>query len=84
MYLEAKPFIEQLELKKDLEFYKFQIFRNDKFALLITGVGKVKAAIAITYLFSLYRANDEDLLINIGVCGAKNQDISIYMNKVNL
>ncbi len=86
MYPEAKPFIEQLRLKKDSDFHKFQVFKNDKVILIITGVGKIKSAIAISYLLSKYEPKDSDLLINIGVCGTRNENIPIgstfYCNKI--
>ncbi|SHG95605.1 5'-methylthioadenosine/S-adenosylhomocysteine nucleosidase family protein [Tepidibacter thalassicus] len=77
MYYEAYPFIKKLNLKKDCNSRKFQIFKNENVILLITGVGKIKATIAVTYLFSKYKPKNSDLFINIGVCGAKNKNTSI-------
>lgn len=77
MYCEAEPFIKQLNLKKDFESHKFEIFKNDEITLIITGIGKIKAAVAVTYLFSKYNTKNSDLFINIGVCGAKNEDMAI-------
>jgi nucleoside phosphorylase len=75
MYYEAKPFISYLGLKKDTEVTKFQVFKNDDIALIITGVGMVEASIAVTYLFAKYDVKRLDLFINIGVCGTGKQDI---------
>lgn len=86
MYCEAHPFIKQLHLKKDFHSYKFEIFRNEEIILMITGIGKVKAAVALTYLFSKYEPKGNDLLMNIGVCGTKNQNTAIgtafFCNKI--
>lgn len=77
MYIEACPFIKKLNLKKDLEYCKFQVFKNEDIVLIITGTGKVISAVAVTYLFSKYKLKSTDIFINIGVCGAKNEKIHI-------
>ena len=86
MYCEASPFITKLQLKKDLNSHKFQIFKNEESILIITGVGKIKAAIAVTYLFSKFPPKDSDLLLNIGVCGTKEKAVDIgtvfFCNKI--
>lgn len=74
MYWEAHPFIKRLNLKKDSSIHRFQVFKGDDVVLVITGVGKVKAAIAITFLFSKYEAKATDLLINVGICGGKEKN----------
>lgn len=76
MYFEASPFIKNLNLKKDSKINKFEIFKNDEIILIITGVGKIKAAIAVSYLLSKYEPCASDLFINVGICGAK-KDMTI-------
>lgn len=86
LYIEAEPFIKQLNLKKDSNLKKFQVFKNDEIVLLITGVGKVKSAIATSYLFSKYEHCERDILINIGICGSKDERCDIgkafFCNKI--
>lgn len=77
MYCEADTFIKKLKLKKNQNAHKFQIFENEDIVLIITGVGKIKSAIAITYLFSKYFPKKTDFLINIGVCGCLNKNTKI-------
>lgn len=77
MYLEAEPFIKKLNLKKDINHTKFQVFKNDKVTLLICGVGKIKSAIALTYLLSKSTLSSADLLINIGICGCRDTTIPL-------
>lgn len=77
MYSEAYPFIQKLNLKKDFLCHKFQIFKNKEVVLIITGIGKIKAAIGVTYLFSKYNFKASDVLINIGVCGTNDKNIEI-------
>lgn len=76
-YIEAEPFIRTLDLKKDVNESKFQIFNNKSLTLLITGVGKIKSAIALTYLFSKNKPSSSDLFINIGLCGSTNKNYDI-------
>lgn len=77
MYIEASSFIKKMNLKKDLECHKFQVFKNDNVVLIITGVGKVISAVAVTYLFLKYKIKCDDIFINIGICGSKNKNIHI-------
>lgn len=77
MYIEAEPFIKRLDLKKDTQVTKFQIFRNENFILLITGTGKVKSSIAATYMLTKYEPHESDIFLNIGFCGSKNTDYEI-------
>ncbi|NMM62787.1 5'-methylthioadenosine/S-adenosylhomocysteine nucleosidase [Clostridium sp. P21] len=77
MYSEAVPFIKKLNLKKDLRCNKFQVFKNVDTTLIVTGIGKVMSAVAVTYLFSKYKLKCEDIFINIGVCGTKDETLQI-------
>lgn len=70
IYAEAQSIIKKLNLKKDLKSSQFQIFQNEEIKLIITGVGKIKAAIAVTYLLVNNKPSASDILINIGICGA--------------
>lgn len=70
MYPEAAPFIEHLNMKKDMSFNKFQLFYTDNFRVLITGTGMLKAAIAVTAYLSAYPPNASDFFVNTGVCAA--------------
>ncbi len=77
MYIEAQPFVKKLNLKKDFRFKKFEVFKSNEVILIITGVGKIKSAIALTYLFSKYEIKSSDLFINIGVAGSIDKNILI-------
>lgn len=76
LYVEAKPIIEYYNLKKDVEDRYYQIFKNDNITLIITGVGKVACAIATSHMLSRYPLHDDDIVINIGICGARD-DVEI-------
>ncbi|EYE89351.1 nucleoside phosphorylase [Fervidicella metallireducens AeB] len=77
LYSEAQPFIDKLNLKKDNEITKFQVFKNKNYTLIITGVGKIPSAIAVTYLLSKSNIGKDDFFINIGLCGCRDKMVSI-------
>jgi len=72
MYVEAKPIIDYYNLKKDVDERFYQIFKSDNMRLIITGVGKVNCAAATSYLLAKTPPNDGDIVVNIGICGAKD------------
>lgn len=72
LYIEAAPIIESLGLKKNNKITKFQIFENETTVLIITQPGKINAAIATTYLFTIYEPTPLDIVINIGCCGCND------------
>ncbi|NLM28268.1 MAG: hypothetical protein GX211_08890 [Clostridiaceae bacterium] len=74
---EAKPIIRYFGLKKDPQFHMFQVFKNEDIILLVTKPGIVNAAIGVAHLCSVCPPNSSDLLLNIGICGAKNRNMPI-------
>ncbi|HEX2927499.1 MAG TPA: nucleoside phosphorylase [Ruminiclostridium sp.] len=48
----------------------YSVYRGPDIALIVSGVGKVKSAMAAVYLHSACSAGHSDVLINIGFCGA--------------
>lgn len=77
MHMEAKWFISTLKLKKVNESTRFQIFKNDNIVLVVSGVGMMASAMATTYILTKYKAKSDDLFINIGVCGSKDENVPI-------
>jgi len=69
---EAAPIIEHFKLKKDITNNTYQLYRNYDIVLIISGVGKIKSAMAATYLFSTYNSKERNFLINIGFCGTNS------------
>lgn len=73
LYIEAEPFIKELRLKKKNGYGKYQVFKNENIVLVITGVGSIESASAISYIFGRENAKKEDIVINFGICaGNKN------------
>lgn len=77
LMIEAAPIIEHFKLKKDLAVHTYQVYKNSDIALIVSGVGKIKSAMAEVYLFTLYQATEKDLLINLGFCGASSSKYNI-------
>lgn len=57
---------------------------EEKVLLTISGVGAVSAAMSLSEVFTLYPPKKNDILINIGICGATNATIGdvFRINKI--
>jgi len=84
--IEAAPVIEYFRLKKDMDIHEFSVYRNSDIALIVSGVGKIKSAVASAYLYSIYGLDSDNIMLNIGFCGAGSPRYSpgtlILMNKI--
>ena len=74
LFIEAKPIIEKYKLKKDKTSQKFQIFSNEKIKLIISGVGRIKSAMALMKIIENMEINENDFILNIGFCGSLNKN----------
>ncbi|MCX7884734.1 MAG: nucleoside phosphorylase [Caloramator sp.] len=86
LMLEASPLIEYYNLKKDMNINNYQVYKNEDITLIISGVGKIKAAMAAVYILSNFKCKKEDILVNIGFCGANSLKYNlgelIIINKI--
>jgi adenosylhomocysteine nucleosidase len=82
-YEEAKSIIDRYKLKT-LQDKRFNIYKNENIALIISGVGKINAAIATTYLASLFQDSIKSFL-NISVAGYLNLQIGqlVYIYQIS-
>jgi len=70
LYQEAKPLIQNLQLKKHSSETLYQFYEGDQIRLLITGTGMMSASAAVARHFALYPAHSsQDLVVNLGVAG---------------
>lgn len=69
---EAQTFIEKLKLKKTNSNPK--IYSNDKYIILVSGVGEYNTKNSLKYIFQKYTISKA---INIGISGCSNRDIKI-------
>lgn len=86
LHCEAKPLIDHFDLKKDADSPKFDLFQNDRIALIVSGIGKIRSAVATTFLLTGTNSSDVSAILNIGVCGSVAQSRKIgdllYINKI--
>lgn len=70
-YAEAKNIIDHYGLKKEKspETVRFDVFANDSIRLVITGVGEINAAAAVSNIGGAYGISSDDEILNVG-CGA--------------
>lgn len=70
LYCEADIFIKYFHLKKNLENTRFQEFYQKKadIRLIVTGVGEIAAASAVSSVCSIYKPQEGDILLNVGTC----------------
>ena len=66
---EARALIEARSLKRDYVL-PYPLYRNDDTLLLVSGMGKTNALMAVSALLGWRRPGAADSLINIGICGA--------------
>ncbi|MBC8400776.1 MAG: hypothetical protein H8E14_04750 [Candidatus Marinimicrobia bacterium] len=69
---EARPLIGRYRLKKDFTFTKFDVFRNEQITLIVSGIGRLKAAVATTHILDRLSGNQPLIILNIGIAGSSN------------
>ena len=72
---EAQAFIDRYKLKKS-KLGNFALFINDEIMLIVSGLGINNSAQATQTLINYYDITDDDIYLNIGICGA-NEDYKI-------
>ncbi len=70
---EAIPLIRHFKLKKNLSHNKFDVYENEQIKLIISGTGKIKSAIATTYLLLKEPPKKNDKILNFGICGSASE-----------
>ena len=72
-HMEAKPFIKYKNFNP-IEDKPFPVYKNETHYLIISGIGKINASIASTYLMTKFKINS---MYNIGSAGATTEDFRI-------
>jgi spore photoproduct lyase len=81
---EALPIIRHFKLKKNLNHNRFDVYENEQIKLIISGTGKIKSAIATTYLLLKDPPKKSDKILNIGICGSVSEKNKIgQINVIN-
>ncbi|MFH1852299.1 MAG: hypothetical protein ABIA75_08145 [Candidatus Neomarinimicrobiota bacterium] len=74
---EARPLIDYYHLKKDFSYTKFDVFRNDRITLIVSGIGRLKATIAATHILDRRPENQDTVILNLGIAGSTRLDYGI-------
>jgi adenosylhomocysteine nucleosidase len=72
---EAKPIVDHLRLKKDINIHAFAVYCNDAICLTVTGIGKAAMAAGLAYTQALFSPNNNPILLNIGIAGHKTHSV---------
>ena len=71
---EAKPLIEKFGLQHQSECSAFRLYQNDDLRLIVTGVGKLAAASAVSFL-SHEQQHEQQAWLNVGITGHASHEI---------
>lgn len=66
---EAKPIIEYYRLIADSEGRPFPVYRNEDICLVISGMGKIVSAMAVTYIHTILGEKRNNCWMNVGIAG---------------
>jgi nucleoside phosphorylase len=77
---EAQAFVDKYKLlPSKLDNYK--LFQNDKMIVIVSGLGVKSARLATQTLINNFDITDDDIYLNIGICGAsKEYDIGSLLS----
>jgi|GEM_PF-305864 len=73
--MEAAPLLRTFALEKRRMPYRYEIYESRAGAavqarLTVSGIGEFHASCATAFLLGLYPPGPDDLLVNVGICGA--------------
>ncbi len=68
LHAEARPVIERYRLKQDASF-ALPVFRRNEVWLTVTGTGRMKSAIATTFLIAHVENGEHAVIFNLGIAG---------------
>lgn len=69
---EAQAFVDRYKLSKK-KLSDFTVFYNEKMMLIVSGLGVKNATFATQTLINHYDITDDDIYLNIGICGANKR-----------
>jgi hypothetical protein len=70
LHPEARPFIARFRLRQDTGFHAVPVYRSDAVWLAVSGVGRVKAAVAAACLLARAPSLEAAVALNIGIAGS--------------
>ena len=69
---EAQAFVDFFKLKKS-KLQNYTLFTNENIHLIISGMGVDSARMATQTLINNFDITDDDIFVNIGICGASKE-----------
>lgn len=72
---EARPLIEHYKLRGNARHSAFRCYQNDEVQLIVSGIGKLAAATATTYLAASNRDETTCAWLNLGIAGHADKPI---------
>ena len=72
---EVQAFVDFYKLKKE-KLLHYTIFKNSSIIIILSGVGVDNARFATQTLINQFDITDDDIYMNVGICGA-NEDYAI-------
>ena len=76
---EAQAYVDKYRLQKS-KLGEFVLFSNKDIFLLVSGMGVLNARLATQALINQYDITDDDIYLNLGICGAsKEYEIGSFM-----
>lgn len=69
---EAQAFVDKYRLTKS-KLGAFVLFSNEEIFLVVSGMGVLNARLATQALINQYDITDEDIYLNVGICGASKE-----------
>lgn len=69
---EAQAFVERYKLNKT-KLKEYTLFFDENIRLIISGMGVVNAREATQTLINQYDITDNDVYLNVGICGAREE-----------
>lgn len=86
LHAEAKPFIEFFNLKKSNLFAKIPFYSGEPVFLCVSGIGKMRCAIATASLLAQEKDPHNVVVFNVGICGSTTKEVNLgelfFVNKV--
>ena len=79
LHCEAKPLINHFRLSKSVDAI-YPIFSNQEVRVIVSGVGRVATASAMSYLFAKMGEKKNQAWLNYGIAGHKNAPIASWFN----
>ena len=70
---EARPIIDTYGLKRKSLPFAFEYYENDGVRLVVTGMGKLKSAVATSWLLCQAQEHDKTIIVNVGIAGTASK-----------